>query len=79
MAVQELSLVGASRRYSSCGVQASLVAEQRLQVCGLQVVAPPIGYSGACGILVHRPGMEPGPPALGAQSLSRWTTGEVPK
>ena len=27
--------------------------------------------------LVPRPGIEPGPPALGAQSLSHWTTREV--
>ena len=27
--------------------------------------------------IVHRPGMEPRPPALGAQSLSHWTTREV--
>ena len=29
--------------------------------------------------LVPRPGIEPGPPALGAQSLSHWTTKEVPQ
>ena len=28
--------------------------------------------------LVPQPGMEPGPPALGAWSLSHWTTREVP-
>ena len=28
--------------------------------------------------LVPRPGMEPRPPALGAQSLSHWTIREVP-
>ena len=28
--------------------------------------------------LVPRPGIEPGPPALGVQSLSHWTTREVP-
>ena len=35
----------------------------------------------SCGMwdLVPRPGIEPGPPALGAQSLSHWTTREVPK
>ena len=40
----------------------------------------------ACGIfscgmwdLVPWPGIEPGPPALGAQSLSHWTTREVPR
>ena len=29
--------------------------------------------------LVPWPGMKPGPPALGAQSLSHWTTREVPQ
>ena len=33
----------------------------------------------ACGILVRWPGIEPTPPALGAQSLSHWTAREVPK
>ena len=28
-------------------------------------------------ILLLRPGIEPMPPALGAQSLNHWTTGEV--
>ena len=28
--------------------------------------------------LVPRLGMEPGPPAMGAQSLSHWTTTEIP-
>ena len=34
-----------------------------------------------CGMwdLVPRLGMEPGPPALGAQSLSHWITREVPE
>ena len=31
----------------------------------------------ACGILVPRPGIEPAPPALKAQSLNRWTAREV--
>ena len=58
----------------SCGMQYlfSLVA-----ACGLLV--------GACGLLavaclwdlVPRPGIEPGPPALGMQSLTHWTTREV--
>ena len=30
-----------------------------------------------CRILVPRPGIEPGPPALGAWSLNHWTTREV--
>ena len=29
--------------------------------------------------LVPRPGIEPGPPALGVQSLTHWTTREVPE
>ena len=28
--------------------------------------------------LVPQPGIQPGPPALGAQSLTHWTTREVP-
>ena len=34
----------------------------------------------SCGMwdLVPRPGIEPGSPPLGAQSLSHWTTREVP-
>ena len=35
----------------------------------------------SCGMqdLVPRPGIEPGPPALGAWSLNHWITREVPK
>ena len=33
----------------------------------------------ACGILVPRPGIEPAPPALEAQSLNHWTAREVPR
>ena len=35
----------------------------------------------SCGMrhLVPRPWIEPGPPALGAQSLTQWTTREVPE
>ena len=29
--------------------------------------------------LVPRPGIEPGPPALGVWSLTHWTTREVPE
>ena len=34
----------------------------------------------SCGMrdLVPRPGIKPGPPALGMWSLTRWTTREVP-
>ena len=40
--------------------------------CGMQDLS--------CGMwdLVPRPGIEPGPPALGARSLNHWTTREVP-
>ena len=50
----------------SCGMQAPLVV-----VCELLVVA-------CMWDLVPWPGMEPGPPALGARSLNHWTTSEVP-
>ena len=33
----------------------------------------------ACGILVPRPGIEPAPPALEAQSLNHWTAREAPQ
>ena len=33
----------------------------------------------ACGILVPRPGIEPVPPAVEAQSLNHWTTREILK
>ena len=33
----------------------------------------------ACGILVPRPTIEPGPPAVEAWSLNCWTTREVPR
>ena len=32
----------------------------------------------ACGISVPRPGIEPVPPAVEAQSLNHWTTREAP-
>ena len=31
----------------------------------------------ACGVLVPRPGMEPGPPSVEAQSPNHWTAREV--
>ena len=36
------------------------------------------GLSRSMWYLVPQPGIKPGPPALGAQSLSHWLTGEVP-
>ena len=50
-----------------CRTRNSLVA-----ACGLLVAAC------TCD-LVPWPGIEPGPPALGAQSLTHWTTREVPE
>ena len=35
-------------------------------------------HRAACGILVHRRGIEPMPPAVEAQSLNHWTAREVP-
>ena len=51
----------------------TLVAACRIFSCGMQTLS--------CGMwdLVPWSGSEPGPPALGAQSLSNWTTREVPK
>ena len=48
------------------------VAVRRIFSWGMQTLS--------CGMwdLVPWPGIEPGPPALGAQSLSHWTTREVP-
>ena len=31
------------------------------------------GHLATCGILVHGPGIEPGPPEMGACSLNEWT------
>ena len=49
-----------------CGTWDLLVA-----ACGI--------FSCGMGNLVPWPGVEPGPPALGAWSLSHWTTREVPR
>ena len=35
-------------------------------------------YQAVCGILIPQPGIEPVPPALGAQSLNHWTTRKSP-
>ena len=50
----------------SCSMKDLLVA-----ACGLLVAA-------GMRDLVPQPGIEPGPPALGARSLNCWTTREVP-
>ena len=36
------------------------------------------GHATACGILVPRPGIEPQPPAVEAQSPNQWTAREFP-
>ena len=60
----------------------SLAAQRQVSVaaCGCGI------FVAACGLLsygmwdlVPRPGIEPRPPALGAQSLNHWTTSEVPQ
>ena len=46
----------------------------------LQVLVAECGiFSCSTWDLVPWPGIEPGPPALGAQSLSHWTTREIPE
>ena len=55
-----------------------------VETCGIFVVACGILSWGmwalSCGVwdIVPWPGIKPGPPALGAWSLSHWTTREVP-
>ena len=50
-----------------------LVVDCEFFSCSMQTLS--------CGMrdLVPRPGIKPGPPALGARSLSHWTTREVPR
>ena len=43
----------------------------------IYLAAPSLSYN--MWDLVHQPGIESGPPALGAWSLSHWTTREVPE
>ena len=47
--------------------------------CGLLVAACKLLVVACMQDLVPPPGIEPRPPALGAQSLTHWTTREVPK
>ena len=46
-------------------------------MCGLLVVVCELLVVACMWDLVPRPGIEPGPPALGAQSLTHWTTRKV--
>ena len=44
-----------------------------------KVCSPPTLGHKACGILVPRPGIEPGPSAVRAWSPNHWTAREFPK
>ena len=55
--------------------------ESKLSICTAQsLLTSSFFYCLAmpCGLLVPRPGIEPTPPALEAQSLNQWTAREVP-
>ena len=47
--------------------------------CGLLVVACELSVATCMRDLAPQPGIEPRPPALGAQSPTHWTTREVPE
>ena len=47
--------------------------------CRLLVVACELLVAACMWDLVPQPGIEPGSPALGARSLTHWTTREVPR
>ena len=71
------SLVG----YSPRGGKESDTTEQLSACVPSAERVPVITYViSSCCVwdLVPRPGMEPGPPALGEQSLSHWTAREAP-
>ena len=64
----------------SCGMR-DLVAACRIfqfQHVDFLVAACKLLVAACMRDLVFRSGIEPGPPALGAQSLTHWTTREVP-
>ena len=46
--------------------------------CGLLAAVCKLLVTARMRDLVPRPGIEPGPPALGVQSLTHWTIREVP-
>ena len=63
----------------SCGIFTCSMQDLLVAACRLLVAAPGLLVAECMWDLVPRPGIEPGPPALWAQSLTHWTTGEVPK
>ena len=69
-----------------CAVYQMLAFFNCLFIWLCQILVAPCEIFVACGIfscgmrdLVSRPGIEPGSPAFGAQSLSHWTIREVPQ
>ena len=56
-----------------------LVATRRIFIAACRIFSCGV-WALSCGMwdLVHWPGIEPTPPALGAWSLNHWTTREVP-
>ena len=44
-----------------------------------QLNVPFVFFSAACRIFIPGPGIEPGTPAVEAQSLNRWTSREIPR
>ena len=63
--VSACGLLSRGTRDLRCGMRDLLVAACGLLSCGMRDLVP-------------LPGIKPGPPALGAQSLTHWTTREVP-
>ena len=68
----EMSLIYLAALDLSCGMWGLLVAAHMIFSCSMWTL------SHSMWDLVSQPGIEPGSPALGAQSLSHWTTREVP-
>ena len=60
----------------SVGAQLSLLQQVLLKCIHIYLAA--LGLSCSMQDLVPRPGIEPGPSALGAWSIGHWTTREVP-
>ena len=71
---------------SCCLLGSCFLPSQHLKIFYLAVTGPSCStfdlghriFSCCTWVLVPQPGVEPGPPALGAQSLSHWTTRKSP-
>ena len=57
----------------------SLLQHTGFSSCGMKALKCSDSVVVICGILIPLPGVEPGPPTLGAWSLTHWTAREVPK